>query len=109
MKTVLLVTAALGVCLMAVFLLGKPTPLRGQDLVVTGSDKDLGYQIRKLDEEVKRLEARVSDLQKQLKQLEANPRAITIPGSQIRPGYQLPPGSKSHDVNGIQFWTIPVH
>jgi hypothetical protein len=108
MKKALLVTAALGICLLAVLLLVRPAQMKGQDMIVSGSDKDLSYQISKLDADVKRLEAQIADLRKQLKQLESNPRVVTLPGSQFQPGFQLPPGSKSHEINGIKFWTIPV-
>ena len=108
MKTALLVTVILGIGLIAVLFLAEPAFLKGQDIMVSGSDKDLNYQISKLQADVQRLEAKIADLQNQIRNMEYNPRVVTIPGSQLPQGTQVPPGSKQHEVGGVKFWTIPL-
>lgn len=61
-----------------------------------------------LADRVARLEKQVADLQAQVKKLSSAPRLLTLPGNEAFPGGKIPPGARRHEIDGIQYWTIPL-
>jgi hypothetical protein len=102
MKIALPVIAIFGMGLIALVLSGEIASKPDENLIVSGSDRDLPYRISKL-------EAKVTTLESRIKELESKPRVITIPGSQVPPGNQMPPGATPFDFNGMRFWMVPVN
>ena len=110
MKITLLVVLALAIGLFTVWAI----PQSNQDVTVSGSYKDIYYRLDNLEakignlQKINKLEAEVAELQNRIKELESKSKVMTVPLSQIPPGTQMPPGSKSHEFNGMKFWTIPL-
>jgi cell division protein FtsL len=72
-------------------------------------DASIDRSIHDLKARVTKLEAKIADLQKQLKSLEGKyPRVLAIPDSGHFPADRIPPGAKQHEVGGIKYWTIPL-
>ena len=82
----------------------------GQVFTVARQQKGSGDSVQELNARVSSLEGQVAALQKQIKDLAAksSPRFLTIPSTQLYPGYQLPPGAKQHEISGLKYWTIPL-
>jgi hypothetical protein len=68
-----------------------------------GSVQDLNARIKNLEEQVASLQKQINDLA-----LKSYPRVLTIPGTNIFPGNQIPRGAKQHEIGGIKYWTIPL-
>jgi hypothetical protein len=102
MKIALPVIAIFGMGMIALVLSGEVASTPDQDLIISGSDKDLPYRISKL-------EAKIATLESRIKELESKSSVIAIPDSQVPPGNQLPPGATPFDFNGMRFWMVPVN
>lgn len=72
--------------------------------------RGIGASAEGLDERVARLEKQVADLQAQVKKLSSREAAgvLTLPGNQAFPGGKIPPGARQHEIDGIQYWTVPL-
>jgi hypothetical protein len=72
--------------------------------------KIAGDSVQSLQARVAKLEDQVATLQAQVKKLSLNhaPGVIALPGTQIFPENQIPPGAQQHEIGGIKYWTIPL-
>ena len=66
--------------------------------------------IQDLNNRIKNLEAQVAAMQKQINELalKSPPRVVTIPGTNIFPGNQIPRGATQHEIGGIKYWIVPL-
>lgn len=72
-------------------------------------EKDPGQSIRDLNARVGSLEAKIADLQKQIKNFKSeSARVLTIPDTKSFRNDQMPPGSRLHEIGGIKYWTVPL-
>ncbi len=99
------------VAVFMIFLIGLLASfVTGQVFTEAKQQKSSGDSSQDLNARVSNLEGQVAALQKQIRDLtsKSSPRVLTIPSTQVVPGYQLPPGAKQHEVSGLKYWTIPL-
>lgn len=67
--------------------------------------------VKELQARIGKLETQVAALQAQIRQLEskAASKVLTLPGTQVFPNNQVPPGARQHEIGGIKYWVVPLH
>ena len=93
-----LIVVALGIGLAAFLFSEEPAQATNQQQI----------GIQELQERIGKLETQVTALQQRIQELESR-KILTIPGSQLPQGSQVPPGSKQYKFNGQTYWFVPLH